>query len=267
MRRTASALAGRRPGSRGRLPRQIADAVRLHLCGISEGSLVVEFELPDAPDESDALDLDDAPLGETTALTAFAVLEGSATDFPETTTAWNQLASDLDIGGRNDSLTLHMPSQAQPAAVLNERVRARLAATSQRESRDDETGERVGVLFEADFEKNTARLRTAAGVAVAVTFDEGQAGSMKDALREQTRLRGHITYNERTSEVVVVDLIEILQADQLVLGVPVTDFWTTKSVAELAEEQGVEPVRFIDELRMENVSKDETKAFLEALGL
>jgi len=84
---------------------------------------------------------------------------------------------------------------------------------------------------------------------------------------ERTRLRGQITYNERTSEVVAVDLVEILQTDQLVLGVPVTDFWTTKSVAELAQEQGVVPVKSIDELRMENVNEDETKAFLEALGL
>ncbi|MCY3585528.1 MAG: hypothetical protein F4Z53_15170 [Acidimicrobiales bacterium] len=267
MRRTAAVLAGRRPGSRGRLPRQIADAVRLHLCGISEGSLVVEFELPDAPDESDALDLDDAPLGETTARTAFAVLEGSETGFPETTTAWNQLANDLDIGGRNDSLTLNMPSHAQPPAVLDESARARLAAASQRENRDDEAGERVGVLFEADFEKNTACLRTAEGTAVAVKFDEEQAALIKEALRERTRLRGHITYSERTSEAVAVDLVEILRADQLVLGVPVTDFWTTRSVAELAEEQGVTPVVSIDELRDDTISEHEAKAFMEALGL
>lgn len=267
IRRTASVLAGRRPGLRGRLPRRITEAVRLQLCGITEGSLVIEFELPDSMDESYSLDLDDAPLGETTALTALAVLEGSATGFGDTATAWNQLADDLDIGGRNESLTLNMPSHARPPVVLDEGARARIADASRRARRDDETGERVGVLFEADFERNSARLRSADGGAVAVRFDDEQAASIKEALRERTRLRGHITYNESTSEVVAVDLIEVLRTDQLVLGLPVSDFWTTKTVSELAAEQGVSPVKTIDELRDESISDEEAKAFMEALGL
>lgn len=267
IRRTASVLAGRRPGLRGRLPQQIADAVRLQLCGISEGSLVVEFELPDAMDESHALDLEDAPLGEATALTALAVLEGSATGFSDTATAWHQLADELDIGGRNDSLTLDMPSHARPPVVLDASARARIADASQRARRDDETGERVGVLFEADFEKNSARLRSPDGAAVAVRFDGEQAASIKEALRERTRIRGHITYDERTSEVVAVDLIEVLRAEQLVLGMPVSDFWTTKTVHEFAVEQGVSPVSSIDELRDDTISEHEAKAFMDALGL
>lgn len=267
IRRTASVLAGGRPGLRGRLPRRIAAAVRLQLCGITEGSLVVEFELPDSTDDSHAFDLDDAPLGEATALTALAVLEGSVTGFGDTTTAWNQLANDLDIGGRNDSLTLDMPSHARPPVVLDEGVRARIADASRRARRVDETGERVGVLFEADFEKNSARLRSADGAAVAVKFDEEQAASIKEALRERTRLRGHITYNETTSEVVAVDLIEVLRTDQLVLGLPVSDFWASKTVTELAAEQGVSPVKTIDELRDDSISEDEAKAFMEALEL
>lgn len=267
IRRTASVLAGRRPGLRGKLPRRIADAVRLQLRGITEGSLVVDFELPDAMNEPDAFDLDYAPFGEAVALMALAVLEGSATGFGDTTTAWNQLADDLDIGGRNDSLTLDMPSHTRPPVVLDEGVRARIADESGRPRRDDETGERVGVLFEADFEKNSARLRSADGAVVAVRFDEEQAASIKAALRERTRLRGHITYNERTSEVVAVDLIEVLRSDQLVLGLPVSDFWATKTVTELAAEQGVSPVKTIDGLRDDSIGEDEAKAFMEALGL
>ncbi len=266
IRRTASVLAGRQPGWAGRLPRHIADAVRLRLCGISEGSLVVELELPDLEDEPDALKLDDTDLGEATALTALAVLEGSVTGFGDTTTAWNQLARDLDIGGRNESLTCTMPSHKRHAVVLDKTARARMVDAARQARRRDETGERVGVLYEADFENNSARLRSAAGVAVVVEFDEEQAESIKAALRERTRLRGHITYNERTSEVVVADLIEILRADQLVLGLPVSDFWLTKSVTELAEEQGVTAVETIDELRDETISEDETKAFMEALA-
>lgn len=250
----------------GRLPRRIADAVRLRLCGISEGSLVVELELPDSEEETDALEFDDTALGEATALTALAVLEGSVTGFGDTTTAWNQLARNLDIGGRNESLTCTMPSHKRHAVVLDKAARARMVDAAQQARRRDETGERVGVLYEADFEKNSARLRSAEGLAVVVEFDSEKAESIKAALRERTRLRGHITYNERTSEVVAVDLIEILRADQLVLGLPVSDFWITKSVTELAEEQGVSAVETIDELRDDTISEDETKAFIQALG-
>ncbi|WP_420625658.1 hypothetical protein [Candidatus Poriferisodalis sp.] len=241
--------------------------MRLQLCGISEGSLVVEFELPESMEETHAFDLDDASLGEATALTALAVLDGSATGFGDTATAWDRLASDLDIGGRNDSLTLSMPSHARPPVVLDQSARTRIADATRRAKRNDETGERVGVLYEADFEKNSARLRSADGSAVVVRFDQKQAASIKEALRERTRLRGHITYNERTSEVVAVDLIEILRAEQLVLGVPVSDFWTTKTVAELAEEQGVSPVAAIEELRDDTISEHEADAYMDALGL
>ncbi len=267
VRRTASVLAGRRPGQRGRLPRQIADAVRLRLCGVSEGSLVVELELPDDLVRSDEMVLDDVSLGEASVLTALAVLDGSATGFGDTATAWTQLADRLDIGGRNDSLTLSVPSHARSPVLLDRNNRTRLDEVTRSAQRDDEAGDRVGVLYEADFERNAARLRTAQGEAVAVKFGDDQAATVKEALRERTRFRGQITYHQQTSEVVAVDVIEILRAQQLVLGKQVRDFWTTKSVTELADEQGVAPVTDIEELGIENVSESETEAFMEALGL
>ena len=265
--RTASVLAGRRPGLRGRLPKGIADAVRLQLHGISQGSLVIEFELPDSLDEPGALELGEATLGEATALTALAVLEGSETGYSDTAAAWNQLANELDIGGRNESLTFTMASHARPSAVLDRVARTRLAETVRRRERSDAAGERVGVLYEADFEKCTARLRPADGASVVVRFDEEQAASVKDALREKTRLQGHITYNERTSEVVEVDLIEILRADQLEFGLSVGDFWDTRSVAELAKAQGVGPVSNIDVLRDDTITEEEAEAIIAELGL
>ena len=180
VRRTASVLAGRRPGQRGRLPRQIADAVRLHLRSVSDGSLVVELELHDDAGRSDEMVLDDVSLGEASVLTALAVLDGSATGFADTATAWTRLAGRLDIGGRNHSLTLSVPSHARSPVLLDRDRRARI---------------------------------------------------------------------------------------DLVLGRPVTDFWTTKSVSELANEQGVAPVAEIEDLRIEDVGDGETKAFVEALGL
>lgn len=265
--RTASVLAGRPPGAKGSLPRSIAEATRLRLRGITDGSLVLDLELPGVSDEPEALGLDDLALGEAAALTALAVLEGSETGFGATEEAWSHLASDLDIGGRNDSLTCTLSSRSRPPAVLDRAARTRLAIATKRPRRRDEEGERIGILYEADFEKNSAHLRTQDGVAVTVRFDEHHADAIKDALRERTRVRGQITYNERTSEVVAVDLVQTIRADQLVLGVPVTDFWRTPTVAELAAAQGAKPIEDIAELEDNTITDEEAEAFLDALGL
>ena len=45
------------------------------------------------------------------------------------------------------------------------------------------------------------------------------------------------------------------------------DFWTTRSLAELAEEQGVEVVVDVETLQDASISDDEAEAFITALGL
>ena len=64
-----------------------------------------------------------------------------------------------------------------------------------------------------------------------------------------------------------VDLIEILRADQLELSLSVGDFWDTKSVAELAEAQGVDPIYSVEVLRDDDITAAEAEAFMAALGL
>lgn len=61
--------------------------------------------------------------------------------------------------------------------------------------------------------------------------------------------------------------LEHFRAEQLKRGIRVLDFWTTKSVHELAEEQGVSPVTDIDELSDDTITEAEATAFMEALGL
>lgn len=45
------------------------------------------------------------------------------------------------------------------------------------------------------------------------------------------------------------------------------DFWTTRSLAELAEEQGVGVVHDVETLQDESISDEEAEAFIAALGL
>ena len=176
--RTASQLAGRAPGMSGPLPQSIANATKLRLSSISEGSLVVEVEVPDAATDESQLELDDARLGESAVHTALDVLTGSETGFPETIAAWSRLAEDLSIGERYDALTCALLSDSPREAVLDAPARRRLA-----------------------------------------------------------------------------------------LGPAISDFWTTRSLAELAEEQGVEVVDDVGTLQDESISDEEAEAFIAALGL
>ena len=50
-------------------------------------------------------------------------------------------------------------------------------------------------------------------------------------------------------------------------GLQMPDFWLTKSVHELAEEQGVAPAESVGDLRDDTISEAEAAAFMEALGL
>ncbi len=122
----------------------------------------------------------------------------------------------------------------------------------------------VGILYEADFEKNTARLRTSFGDSVVVRFDDSHAPRIKEALREQARLQGSVTYDDTSASVISVELDSV---EQLELLADVGDFWVSHSLEDLADAQGVGVVDRIEVLRDETISDEEANAFLAALGL
>ena len=265
--RTASQLAGRAPGTAGPLPHSIARATRLRLSSVSEGSLVVEVEVPDAPTDNSQLDLDDPRLGESAVHTALDVLSGTEAGFPDTISAWSRLAEDLTIGERYDALTCALPSDSPREVVLDALARNRLAVAARQRLTDNKAGELTGVLYEANFEKCTGHLRTPHGEAVRVRFDDEQANEIKEALRENSRLEGQITYTDEAADIVSVESVEIVQPQRLALGPAISDFWTTRSLAELAEEQGVDVVDDVGTLQDESISDEEAEAFIRALGL
>ena len=265
--RTAAQLTGRASGATGPLPQTIVRATKLRVTAISEGSLVLELSLPDVPSDEGALDLDDVQLGRSAIHTAIDVLAGSQIGFPDTTAALSQLAEDLDIGGRHEALAFVLPADETHEAVLDETARNRLRVATRRSIRSDDQGELLGILYEADFEKHTARLRTPYGAGVSVRFDEDHALEIKEALRERSRLQGTITYNSATSDIVSVHLTEIARVEQLVLAPDLEDFWAQKSLDQLAEAQGVGAVDSVEMLRVATISEEEAEAFIAALGL
>lgn len=270
--RTAAQLVGRAPGATGRLPNTVARAARLRLVDIKKGSFVMELAPLGAPTdqeatEQEALDLDDPQLTDSSISTIIDVLSGSETGFPEAATALNQLAEDLGIGERYDALALAQSGDAPREAVLDSTARQRLSTATQPRTRSDDDGALVGTLYEADFERNTARLRTSHGPSVNVRFDDDHAQDIKRALRENSQLQGRITYNETTSAIVSVDLTEIAPAEQLALMPSVEEFWSKRSLDELAEAQGVGVVESVEVLQDETISDEEAEAFIAALEL
>ena len=205
--------------------------------------------------------------GESAIHTALDVLAGSEAGFPETVAAWSRLAEDLSIGERYDALTCALLSDSPREAVLDAPARNRLAVAARQRSTDDKAGELTGVLYEANFEKCTGHLRTPDGEAVRVRFDDERANEIKEALRESSRLEGQITYTDEAADVVSVESIEIVQPQRLELGTAIDDFWTTRSLVELAEAQSVDVVVDVETLQDESVSDEEAEAFIRALGL
>ena len=213
------------------------------------------------------MDLDDSQLSESAIRTIIDVLSGSETGFPEATTALIQLAEDLDIGERYDALALTQPGDVPHEAVLDRSARRRLSGAAPKRTRSDDEGTLAGTLYEADFERNTARLRASHGPSVTVRFDDDHAQDIKQALRENSQLQGRITYNEATSAIVSVDLIGIAPAEQLVLMPGVEEFWSRRSLDELAQAQGVGVVESVEMLQDDTISDEEAEAFIAALEL
>ena len=155
--------------------------------------------------------------------------------------------------------------------MLDAAARTRLAVAARQRPTGDKAGELTGVLYEANssanFEKCTGHLRTPLGEAVRVRFDDEQANEIKEALRENSRLEGQITCTDEAADVVSVEAIEVVQPQRLALGTAIGDFWNTRSLAELAEAQGVEVVVDVETLQDESISVEEADAFITALGL
>ena len=265
--RTAAQIAGRAPGKGGRIPQMIVDATKLRFVDVKEGSLVLELAPPEEPSDQEALELDDVQLADSAINTVIDVLEGSETGFPEAAAVLSQLAGDLDIGGRYETLALTRPGEVPREAVMDATARSRLSVAVQPRTRSDDGGSLVGILYEADFEKNSARLRTPLGDSVTVRFDDIHAQTIKEALREHAQFQGTVTYNEATSAIISVDIARIKSLEQLGLIPKGEDFWDERSVDELAAEQGVGVVQSFDGLRFHDISDEEAEAFIEALGL
>ena len=74
-------------------------------------------------------------------------------------------------------------------------------------------------------------------------------------------------YTDEAADDGSMESIEVVEPPRRALSPAVNDFWTTRSLAELAEEQGVGVVIDIEILQDGSISDEDAEAFIEALGL
>lgn len=264
--RAAGHVIGRQVKPTGRRGRTIEESTRFRLLGIEQGSVVGVLELPPDTVDEETLDVDVASLGDLALNAALATVAGDETEHVDVADAFVRLSDELGVGTRFEALTIEEERGGDRRTVtLDSPARERLwkLVTSAPEARDDSL---VGVLVEADFERNTARLRTAAGQGVSVRFEPDLADSIQEGLRRQTELVGEVTYDPKTMEARSVNLRRIVRSEQLTMGLDAGDFWAVRSIHELAAERGVGPVEDVEVLRDREAPDEEVDRLLAALG-
>ena len=170
--RAAGHVIGRQVKATGRRGRTIEETTRFRLVGIESGSVVGVLELPDERLEDEALQLDDQSLGELALENALQTAAGERTDQLDVAEAFVRLADDLGVGTRFSEVIFEETAVPAPhrSVKLDRASRDRLAEViaAGPDARQDSL---IGVLVEADFERNTARLRTSGDRRIAVSFE------------------------------------------------------------------------------------------------
>jgi hypothetical protein len=263
--RAAAGIVGRRPGLAGRRGRAVESATRLVLDSIKKGSVTAILDLPQADAETDAeLDLDDIGLGAAALQETFETLslDGGTSDVAD---ALARLAEELDIGGRFDAIVIEGSVVGRMRTGTLDRgqsLKLRRFADGEESVRRDAL---YGVLFEANFERRSAQLRLPSGQSVTVTFPEALDDEVHEALRERSQLEGIVRYDAATAEATSVELRSVTRVEQRELEFG-NAFWIERSVAELAGDQGIQPLTDPTKLRDDEASDDEVTAFLNAIG-
>jgi len=263
--RAAGHLIGRQVKPTGRRSRTIEETARFRLLGVERGSVVGILQLPEETSDAETLDLDVPSLGDLAVESALATAAGEETEELDVAEAFVRLADDVGVGTRFAAVMLEEERPAGRRSVkLDRPARDRLftVVSAAPTARDDSL---IGVLVEADFESNTARLRTAGGQRIAVQFEREFADSIQEGLRRQAEFVGEVSYNPKTMEARSVNLRRIVRGEQLAMGLEAGDFWAPRAIDEQAAERRIRPVEDVNMLRDREASDEEVDRLLAAL--
>jgi hypothetical protein len=125
-------------------------------------------------------------------------------------------------------------------AIFDKRVRERVIERIKAPSTRMETVE--GVLEMADFkdQDHKCRIHPLVGQTIVCTFKPEQEQEVYDALRKPVRIIGTATVNSNSGKVDSIAIDSIGVTEQLLIGAK--EFHSGRSIAQLAESQGVAPL-------------------------
>jgi hypothetical protein len=265
----ASVIVGRPKTTTGRREQVIADAVRLRLLAVEEGSVVPVLEIPAVVlPEGETLDVDVPTLGEAALGSIMDAVDPQTHPDPIVAKALVELAERLRIGDRYDALTLDVGTSGHRRVVRID-SRAREGLRSYVDSAPlvpTRTDALVGILVEADFEKRTACLRTTTEPAVLIGFDEELADEIQSALWQQASFRGEVVYDARSQIAKSVRLQRIERGEQLILHLDPEEFWGERTFDDLARLQGAGQPADLDALYDAEATDAERDAFMAAIS-
>jgi hypothetical protein len=256
---------GREVKLRGRREQAIERASKIRLTAVESGSVTVYGNPAVAPLDPGSLNLDTPTISELGLQISFSALGRDAATYPDVAGTWVDVGDELGIGKRFDSLRMDdLRSRRTRTAVLDGRGKERLRMVAAAATLRSVTGQAVtGRLFEADFERRTAKLRAPAGGIVTVEFPEELDDDIQRALRRYPALSGEVKFNPKTNQAVSVRVRRIDIGQQMAMfGV---DFWNDSTIADLRTGGGRPGVTDPEKLRVA-ASDDEWAAFFEAVG-
>lgn len=263
--RAAAASTGRPAKATGRWESSIEAATRLRLREVRPGSVAVAFDLPSSTNPDDMLDLATESIGEagwSAVARAVDVPDEAATDVLRRLV---RVADEVGVGTRFEAIHLVVRGTVLTRVDVARRDHLR-EVVAQRDAVLSQPSAVTGILFEADFENRSAKVRAQSGDVVALEFEDDQADAIHDALRATSDFEGEVTYDPVTNGVRSVHLRQVRRVEQLVFEGGTESFWEPLSLDRLAADQDVTPSTSFEGLVDDTLTDEEFDAFLAALS-
>jgi len=257
--RAAGHAVGRQVRPTGRWKKAVERASEVRLIQLRSGS--VEFVFASAPDLTEALGLPwhDGSLNERALAIAAEAAGPAAERYPDVAEAWVSLAYDLQVGTRYERMRFLV--EGGEVAVIDAARLATLASSAVREAVRPYESRLQGRLFEANFDARSAQLRGPSGDVVRVEYDDELADEIYRVLRVTADLAGEVSYDPTTMRATSIHVRQIERPVQLAMD----DFWSTPSIAQLIQEQGLRPISDPRSLVSEGLTASDWEELREAM--
>lgn len=264
--RAAEVRQGRTGRQAGRRNAKREAATRLTLRALEPGSLTAVLDIPQQDMGQEPL-FADPSLGELAAEDVMQAVNGGEAH-PRVAEALAGMAASLGIGRRRQKLEMELSDgNRRTRSHIDAAVIERLRQKAEQPTVEGETTI-TGTMFAVNFEAGTAQIRiNPINVIRGVKFENHLQEQVKEALLSQTEFSGTVTIDNESNTIRSLKLQDILPPKQLLLGLDKPDFWSSPTIEELAEAQGVDLRAEYN--RMIEVDDDdpEIDAFFEALEL